>query len=312
MTKPLKIVFMGTPEFARAALQTLHESEHEIIALYSQPPRPKGRGHKLTPSPTHQYADDHGIPVYTPKSLKKAEAQEEFAALDKDVAVVAAYGLILPKAVLDAPKYGCLNIHASLLPRWRGASPMQRAIWAGDAETGITIMQMDEGLDTGPMIKKASLPITSEMNCEALHDDFCTMGGDLILNIMNELANNGQLEAQAQNDDETTYAPLLAKEDGRVEWSQSAVEIDRQIRALTPWPGVWTDDGEMRLKIIKASIDEVSHTNKYGEILDKKGRIACGDGTVLKLTTIQPAGKKAMDFASALNGGYMQIGDVLA
>jgi methionyl-tRNA formyltransferase len=177
-------------------------------------------------------------------------------------------------------------------------------------------MQMDEGLDTGPMIEKASLPITQDMTCTMLHDQFCTIGGELIIHTINKLADNGQLESQAQDDANTTYAPLLSKEDGRVDWSQSAVEIDRQIRALNPWPStytsVWTDDGEMRLKIINANLDEASHTNKYGEILDKKGRIACGDGTVLKLTTIQPAGKKAMDFASALNGGYVQIGDVLA
>jgi methionyl-tRNA formyltransferase len=312
MTTPLKIIFMGTPEFARAALKKLHESQHEVIALYSQPPRPKGRGHKLTPSPTHKYAQENGIPVYTPKSLKKAEAQAEFAALGADVAVVAAYGLILPKAVLDAPKHGCLNIHASLLPRWRGASPMQRAIWAGDAQTGITIMQMDEGLDTGPMIEKAVLDITPDTTCTTLHDDFCVIGSDLIVNVINDLAKNGQLIAEAQNDEHTTYAPLLSKDDGRVDWTQSALEIDRQIRALNPWPGVWTDDGEMRLKIIAARVHDGDHTDQYGEVLNKKGHIACGNSTILQLIQIQPSGKKAMDFASALNGGFVKIGDILA
>ncbi|MBX2833945.1 MAG: methionyl-tRNA formyltransferase [Micavibrio sp.] len=305
----MKIIFMGTPDFAATALKAIHEnSAHEVIALYSQPPRPRGRGHKLQPSPTHEYADSLGIPVYTPLSLKKREAQTEFASLNADIAIVAAYGLILPKAVLDAPKYGCLNIHASLLPRWRGASPIQRAIWAGDATTGVTIMQMDEGLDTGPMIIKGEIPITPQTTTATLHDDLATIGADLTLNVLKNLAQSGQLEAEQQNDAETCYAPLLKKEDGRIDWSQSAAEIDRQIRSLNPWPGTYTD----QFKIKSATLTNETTDKPIGTLFDKRGSIACGAGSVLKITALQPAGKKAMDIPAALNGGYIKIGVILA
>lgn len=308
MSEPLKIIFMGTPDFACVALEKIHEtSTHEVIALYSQPPRPKGRGHKLQPSPTHAYAEAHNIPVFTPKSLKKPAEQEAFSALKADIAIVAAYGLILPKAVLDAPQYGCLNIHASLLPRWRGASPIQRSIWTGDEETGVTIMQMDEGLDTGPMIAKSSISLNEKTTCTSLHDELAMIGGELIIDVLDKIALNGVSDAQIQDNTQSCYAPLLKKEDGRIDWSKSSVEIDRQIRALNPWPGTFSNN----FKIKAAELREEKSDKTAGTVLDKSGRIACGDGTVLKLLQIQPAGKKAMDFASALNGAYLEIGQKL-
>jgi methionyl-tRNA formyltransferase len=307
---------MGTPDFALAALKSIaEETEHEIVCVYSQPPRPKGRGQLVQPSPVQDYAEGNGIPVYTPKSLKTAEAQAEFAAHTLDVAVVAADGLILPKASLDAPKFGCLNIHASLLPRWRGASPIQRAIWAGDIQTGITIMQMDEGLDTGPEISKRAIPITGDTTSASLHDDLAALGGRMIVEVLAQLAAaRAKLPAAPQNDAEYTYAPLLKKEDGQVHWGRSAAEIDRQIRALNPWPGVWTGAGGKRLKILAAGLttERAGDVIEAGKILNKQGDVVCGDGTVLRLTRVQPEGKAAMDVAAALNGGYLAVGESLS
>ena len=308
MNKPLRIAFMGTPDFSVPALAALHEGPHEVVCVYSQPPRPKGRGHKVQLSPVHAYAEENGIVVYPPKSLKKQAEQDEFAAQNLDVAIVAAYGLILPKAVLEAPKYGCINIHASLLPRWRGASPIQRSIWEGDAQSGVTLMQMDEGLDTGPEIMKQSVPITSETTAQSLHDTLSSLGATMVVEAMDTLAENEKLTSTPQDDSQSTYAPLLKKEDGAIDWTQSAEQIDRQIRSLNPWPGTYTGEGDNRFKIHKADLSKEKTDQPPGKIIDKKGNIACGNGTVLTLKTIQPAGKKAMDFASALNGNYVEIG----
>ena len=314
---PLRIIFMGTPDFAAAALDALHTSGHEVICVYTQPPRPKGRGHQVQPSPVHAYADNHGIEVRTPKSLKKEQAQMDFMGLNADVAVVAAYGLILPKTVLDAPKYGCLNIHASLLPRWRGASPIQHAILSGDEETGITIMQMDEGLDTGPMIEKRTVKIRPQTTATSLHDELAALGGAMIEDIMNQLAETGDLEHDLQDDSASTYAPLLKKEDGRIDWNKTAEEIDRQVRALNPWPGVWCEEDDKRLKILEAQVTPVPYPDYIGllcgegetagTVLDKNGLVLCGGRTILQLTKVQPAGKQAMDFTSAVNGGYVTV-----
>ena len=334
----LRVGFMGTPDFALAALKALDESAHKVACVYSQPPRPKGRGKKVQKSPVHDYAEGRGIPVLTPEHLKSVEAQAEFAAHDLDVAIVAAYGLILPKAILEAPKYGCLNIHASLLPRWRGASPIQQAIWAGDSETGIAIMQMDEGLDTGPVIAKESVAISNQTTASTLHDELAALGGRMIAAALGRLEQAGGLEAVAQDDSQTTYAPLLKKEDGQVDWSQSAVEIDRQIRALNPWPGVYTMFEGQRVKILES--EPIGHPEreaegsgrdremsqpdpssqapqddgfpKPGRILDRDGHVACGGESVLKLLKIQPAGAKAMDFIAAVNGGYVLVGKVFS
>lgn len=291
---------MGTPDFAVPALQALLDSGHEVIAVYSQPPRPKGRGQKVVPSPVHALAANHNIPVYTPVSLKTAEAKAEFQALNADVAVVAAYGLILPEAVLNAPRYGCLNIHASLLPRWRGAAPIQYAIWHGDEVSGVTIMQMERGLDTGPMIKKSETSITPETTCQSLHDRLAADGAKLLLEVLADIEN---IKPEAQDESASTYASMLTKEDGHIDWNNTAAEIDRQIRALNPWPDTFTDE----FKIKEARLSSETTGKPPGTFLDKKGHIACGGGSVLQILKLQPAGKNVMDFASALNGGYVKL-----
>ena len=298
---------MGTPDFAVSAMRAVEQSEHEIVCAYTQPPRPKGRGHKVQKSPIHEFADAHDIPVFHPKSLRSSEQQEIFKSHNLDLAIVAAYGLILPKAVLDAPKYGCINIHASLLPRWRGASPIQHAIWKGDNESGVTLMQMDEGLDTGPEILKRALPIDGETTAQSLHDDLAALGADMMIEALATLSANYGLDATPQDDAQSTYAPLLKKSDGAIDWTKNAEEIDRQIRALNPWPGTYTSD--FKIKSTKAT-DQTTEVPP-ATILDKHGHIACGDGGVLQITCIQPSGKKAMDFASALNGGYVESGKPL-
>ncbi|NBX66462.1 MAG: methionyl-tRNA formyltransferase [Proteobacteria bacterium] len=297
---------MGTPHFAVPALEALMTAGHEIAAVYTQPPRPAGRGQQVQKSPVHDCAEKHGLPVFTPKTLKTPESQTEFSAHKADVAVVAAYGLILPKAVLDAPKHGCINIHASLLPRWRGASPIQHAVWKGDHESGITIMQMDVGLDTGDMLLKGVVPITQQTTCAQLHDALSAIGGKLIVSVLSNLEN---LKPEKQNDAQSNYAPMLKKEDGKIIWSQSATEIDCQIRALNPWPGTFTTSGGKRLKVLEAVPDAGS--GKAGMVLNKVGHVACGRD-VLKLIKVQPDGGKPMDFAAALNGNYIKIGDVLS
>lgn len=304
--KRLRIGFMGTPDFAAAALKALCETSHEIVCVYTQPPRPKGRGQKVQISPVHEFAHSRNIPVFHPQNFKAEETRQEFAAHNLDIAIVAAYGLILPQAVLDAPKYGCINIHASLLPRWRGASPIQRSIWAGDSESGVTLMQMDKGLDTGDMIVKKSVPITSTTTASSLHDVLMQMGGDMIVDLVNQLARGETLSKEKQDDAQSNYAPLLSKDDGRVNWSQSAEEIDRQIRALNRWPGVWTMLGDKRLKILDAKIS--NENAKAAHIINREGDVGCGKGS-LKLLKIQPENAKPMDFAAAVNGGYLKIGE---
>lgn len=314
-----RFIFMGTPDFAAAALRALVAAGHIPVAVYSQPPRPKGRGRQVQPSPVHMLAQQNGIPVYHPETLKSQAAQAEFAALKPDIAIVAAYGLILPQAVLSAPRYGCVNIHASLLPRWRGASPIQRAIWAGDAQSGITLMQMDAGLDTGPMLRKAALDIGPGMTAAALHDELADLGGRMIVSFMEELTASGAMPpGTAQDEAQTNYARLLTREDGRVDFSQSAQQIERQVRALTPWPGVWCAmPGGGRLKILSAEIlpGVQQKSGAKGEIMDRSGLVCCGGGAafLLRLTRVQPEGaSKPMDFAAAVNGGYLSPGMVLS
>ncbi|PJB69614.1 MAG: methionyl-tRNA formyltransferase [Alphaproteobacteria bacterium CG_4_9_14_3_um_filter_47_13] len=306
--KKLRIAFMGTPDFAVPALKDLIGSGHPIVCVYTQPPRPKGRGYQVIPSPVHEVASTHGIPVFTPQSLKKDSlAQAQFLAHDLDLAIVAAYGLILPRVILEAPRLGCLNIHASLLPRWRGASPIQHAIWKGDQETGITIMQMDEGLDTGAMLARESVPIRLQTTAPSLHDELSALGAGMIVNIVNRLAGGEKIKGTAQDDSRSVYAPLLTKENGHVDWSQNAQEIDRQIRALHPWPGVWTiNGGGKRIKIIEAELSNNKVTSPPGMILDHIGHIACGQDTALRLIKIQPENAKIMDAISAINGGYLK------
>ncbi len=298
---------MGTPDFAVPALEGVIAAGHGVIAVYTQPPRPKGRGHQVQPSPVHEAAERHGLIVHTPVSLKKdPRAQEEFAAMKPDVAVVAAYGLILPRDVLDAPVHGCLNIHASLLPRWRGASPIQHAIWAGDETSGVTIMRMEAGLDTGPMLLKRSVQLGPHTTARGLHDDLSRIGADLIVEA---LQNIDTLKEEPQDPALATYAPLLHKDDGRIDWSRTAQETDRQLRAFNPWPGVWTETADgRRMKILEAEPLPDQAPGEPGTILNADGHAACGGGTALRLLRVQPENAKAMDAAAAVSGRYLVPG----
>ncbi|HEY1385269.1 MAG TPA: methionyl-tRNA formyltransferase [Dongiaceae bacterium] len=293
----LRIVFMGTPAFAAVALKAILDAGHDVVAVYSQPPRPKGRGMETQKSPVHILAEEHGIAVRTPASLKSADEAAAFVALKADVAVIAAYGLILPKAILEAPRRGCLNIHASLLPRWRGAAPIQRAIMAGDAETGVTIMQMDEGLDTGPMLLKESLPIEPETNAGALHDALAELGARLICAALDRMPDG--LRPVAQPADGVTYAAKITKEECRIDWRRRAAELDRQIRGLSPAPGAFTEIKGERLTILAA--DVLAQSGAPGTTLDDRLTIACGEGA-LRPTLAKRAGKRAMSTEELLRG----------
>ncbi|MCB9978022.1 MAG: methionyl-tRNA formyltransferase [Rhodospirillales bacterium] len=306
----MRIVFMGTPNFSLAALEALVADGHDVACVYTRAPKPKGRGQKLTFSPIHDYAQNHAIEIRHPRSLKNPQAQKDFVDLNADVGIVAAYGLILPRAILDAPKYGCLNIHASLLPRWRGASPIQRAIAAGDLQTGITIMQMDEGLDTGPMIARRALPIRDKTTAESLHDALAALGAAMIVETLRRLEQDGRLEAEPQDETLSTYAPLLRKEEGRIDWSAQAMQIDRIIRAFTPWPGAWTvTTAGKTLKILEAQPEEETYDAPPGTLIDRAGRVACGEGGILRLIRVQPESARAMDASAAINGGYAAVGE---
>lgn len=312
MTKPLRIAFMGTPEFSVNALQALIDSNHDVACVYTQPPRPKGRGQQVQKSAVHERAEAANIEVRHPLNFKNNEDVQVFKDLNLDLAVVAAYGLILPKDILDAPKYGCINIHASILPRWRGAAPIHRAIWAGDVETGVTLMQMDEGLDTGDMIAIERTPITHQTCLSDLHDTLSHIGASMIVPCLDELAQNGELSKTPQPEEGTTYAHMLKKDHGRIDWNQNAIEIDRQVRALNPWPGTWSiNQNNKRLKILDVSISDQKSDKEVGIILEN-GEVVCGDNTVLKLIKIQPENKKLMDIKTALNGGHISEGDMLS
>lgn len=298
----MRVIFMGTPDFAATALAALIAAGHEIAAVYSQPPRPAGRGQDLRKSPVQTLAEQQGLMVRHPVSLKTMEAQAEFAALDADVAVVAAYGLILPTAVLVAPRLGCLNIHASLLPRWRGAAPIQRAILAGDAKTGITIMQMDEGLDTGAMLVQESLAIDANMNAGGLHDALAACGARLIVATLATPLPVGAPQSAA----DITYAAKISPAEAEIDWSRDAVDIERQIRAFAPVPGAWClmADGA-RLKVLSATW--VATRGMPGIAVDDQLTIGCGRHA-LRLTQLQKAGKKAMLAKDFLRGQKIPAG----
>jgi methionyl-tRNA formyltransferase len=304
----MKLVFMGTPDFSVPILGSLIEAGHQVVCVYSQPPRPAGRGHKEQPTPVHAFAHQQGIPVRTPKSLKSPEAQADFAALGADMAVVAAYGLILPQAVLDAPRLGCLNVHASLLPRWRGAAPIQRAILAGDPETGVTIMQMDAGLDTGAMLLKESILLLPDATASWLHDMLAAMGARMIVEAVDKLEAEEPLPATPQPALGVTYAHKLAKEEGLLDWRQTAVELDRKVRALNPWPGVWFEMAGERIKVIEAAV--VPGAGQPGTVLDDQLSVACGK-FALRPLKVQRAGKAAMTVPDMLRGHAIPKGPVL-
>ena len=301
----LRLVFMGTPDFSVPALKALIDAGHEIVAVYSQPPRKSGRGQKLTPSPVHAFAEAQGIEVSTPVSLKTEEAQQAFAALNADAAVVVAYGLILPQAILDAPKSGCFNIHASLLPRWRGAAPIQRAIEAGDTQTGVTIMQMDAGLDTGPMLLTETIDIVPDMNAQHLHDALSDMGGRLIVAALAGVADGG-LTSEVQPEDGVTYAKKIDKTETRIDWRRSAVDLARLVRAL--YPLTWFERDGQRVRVLRATVEEPS--GEPGAVLDDALLVACAEGA-LRLIEVQPAGKAAMDAGAYLRGNPLKMGAVL-
>ncbi|HCH54393.1 MAG TPA: methionyl-tRNA formyltransferase [Aeromonas sp.] len=298
----LKLIFAGTPDFAARHLAALLSSDHEVVAVYTQPDKPAGRGQKLTASPVKELALAHDLPVYQPASLRNEAAQAELAALGADLMVVVAYGLILSKAVLDTPRLGCLNVHGSLLPRWRGAAPIQRAIWAGDAETGVTIMQMDVGLDTGAMIRKMSCPIAADETSASLYDKLAELGPQALVDTLNAMA-AGDTAAEAQDDALANYAQKLSKEEARIDWSMEAVAIERCIRAFNPWPISWFEVAEQTIKVWQAEVIDSDHGQSAGTLLkaDKQGiDIATGKG-VLRLLTLQPPGKKAMSVPDLLN-----------
>ena len=298
----LKLIFAGTPDFAARHLAALLSSDHEVVAVYTQPDKPAGRGQKLTASPVKDLALAHDLPVYQPASLRNEEAQAELAALGADLMVVVAYGLILPKAVLDTPRLGCLNVHGSLLPRWRGAAPIQRAIWAGDAETGVTIMQMDVGLDTGAMIRKVSCPIASDETSASLYDKLAELGPQALVDTLDAMA-AGDTTAEVQDDALANYAQKLSKEEARIDWSMEAVAIERCIRAFNPWPISWFEVADQTIKVWQAEVIDSDHGQPVGTLLkaDKQGiDVATGKG-VLRLLTLQPPGKKAMSVPDLLN-----------
>ena len=305
---PLKIVFMGTPDFSVPALVALLGQGHDIVAAYCQPPRPAGRGMELRKSPVHEKAESFGIPVFTPQSLKGKTEQQAFAGHDADLAVVVAYGLLLPKAILDAPRLGCYNIHASLLPRWRGAAPIQRAIMAGDAETGVTIMKMDEGLDTGPMALAERLAIAPDMIAGELHDGLSQLGGDLIVRAVSALERD-TLGLTPQPDEGVTYAAKIEKSESRIDWSRPAREVHNHIRGLSPFPGAWCEIGKERVKALRSTLGEGS--GRPGTVLDNRLTIACGDGAV-RLTRLQRAGKKPAEAEEFLRGVRLEKGVVLS
>ncbi|PWM94841.1 MAG: methionyl-tRNA formyltransferase [Azospirillum sp.] len=293
----MKIVFMGTPDFAVKALEAL-AAKHEVVCVYTREPQEAGRGKKLTKSPVHEFAEAHGILVRTPKTLRSAEAQAELKALQADISVVAAYGLILPQAVIEAFPLGCINIHGSLLPRWRGAAPIQRAIEAGDNESGITIMKVVEKLDAGDMLLKGSVPITAETTGETLHDAMAGLGAELIVKALDNWQN---LHAEPQDERLVTYAAKIDKAESRLDFSMPAEVLERKIRAFNPYPAVYFEYGGERYKILRAKV--VDETGKAGAILDGAGRlvIACGD-KALEVTEIQRQGKKKMPTEELLRG----------
>ncbi|MCA3915527.1 methionyl-tRNA formyltransferase [Vibrio vulnificus] len=315
MSKPLRIVFAGTPDFAAQHLAALLSSEHEVIAVYTQPDRPAGRGKKLTASPVKTIALEHNIPVYQPENFKSDEAKQALADLNADIMVVVAYGLLLPQAVLDTPKLGCINVHGSILPRWRGAAPIQRSIWAGDAETGVTIMQMDIGLDTGDMLKIATLPIDASDTSATMYDKLAKLGPVALVECLADIA-AGTAIAIKQDDERANYAKKLSKEEARINWQDDAEHIERCVRAFNPWPMSHFEVSENSIKVWQSRVEASSHDAPAGTILkaDKSGiYVATGHGSLV-LEHIQIPGKKAMPVQDVLNAraAWFEVGSVLS
>jgi methionyl-tRNA formyltransferase len=308
----LRVVFMGTPDFAVPTLSEIVGQGHEVVAVYTRAPAAAGRGMELKPSPVHKMAERFGLPVFTPKTLRTDDAADIFRSHEADVVVVVAYGMLLPKPILDAPELGCLNLHASLLPRWRGAAPIQRAIMAGDAETGVAVMKMEEGLDTGPVAMVERVAITPEMNAGELHDKLMSLGADLMVRALAALSRGG-LNFTSQPEQGVTYAHKLKNDDSRIDWAKPAQAVHDHIRGLSPFPGAFfTADfgkGEERVKVLRARIDEGS--GAPGTLLNPGGIVACGDGA-LRLLQVQRAGKAPMNADDFLRGVRIEAGTPFA
>ncbi|MEP0235975.1 methionyl-tRNA formyltransferase [Roseibium sp.] len=310
----LRIIFMGTPEFSVPTLMEIVGHGHDVVACYSQPPRPAGRGMELKKSPVHEAAESFGIPVFTPASLKDPEEQQKFIDLDADVAVVVAYGLLLPKAVLEAPREGCLNLHASLLPRWRGAAPINRAIMAGDAETAVQVMRMEEGLDTGPVCMSETVAIGDNTTAGELHDQLSGLGSDLMVRALAALS-RGALNQMPQAESGITYARKLSKDETRIDWALGAKGVHDHIRGLSPFPGAWCEmmlaGKAERVKVLRSQLAEGA--GPAGEVLALDGNgpvVGCGTGAV-RLVQVQRAGKKAVSGEDFLRGATLSVGDTL-
>ncbi|EGR3001401.1 methionyl-tRNA formyltransferase [Vibrio parahaemolyticus] len=314
MSQSLRIVFAGTPDFAARHLAALLSSEHEVIAVYTNPDRPAGRGKKLASPPVKQLALEHNIPVYQPESFKSDEAKQELADLNADLMVVVAYGMLLPQAVLDTPKLGCINVHGSILPRWRGAAPIQRSIWAGDAETGVTIMQMDIGLDTGDMLKIATLPIEATDTSASMYEKLAELGPEALIDCLADIA-AGKAVPVKQDDELANYAKKLSKEEARINWNDDAAHIERCVRAFNPWPMSHFEAAENSIKVWQSCVAEQTSDKPAGTIVqaDKTGiYVATGNG-VLVLEQLQVPGKKAMSVQDILNSraAWFEVGTLL-
>jgi len=303
--KSLRIIFMGTPDFAVPALSAIYNSKHNLIATYCQPPKPAGRGHKVKKTPVHIASEEFKIEVKTPKSLKNIEAQNELKKLNPDIIIVAAYGLILPQEILDVPKFGCVNIHGSLLPRWRGAAPIHRALLANDKKTGITIMQMDAGLDTGDIIAKEEIEITNKTTAQSLHDEMAMLGAKMIIPSIENLI-YGKIKPTPQPNEGVTYAKKLTRYEGEIKWSESAINLELKVRALNPWPSTFFIFNDEKIKIHKATIIK-DKSGIEGTLLNDDFTVACKKDSI-RLDIIQRSGKKPTDGSSALRGMRIEIG----
>ncbi len=308
----MRIVFMGSPDFAVSTLNAILEAGHDVICVYAQPPRPAGRGHKQQPCPIHRTALEFELEVRTPVSMKDPAAIDAFTELEADIAVVVAFGQILPQAVLDTPRLGCINVHASLLPRWRGAAPIQRAIQWGDGESGVSIMQMDAGLDTGPVLMRRVMMLDEQTTGGGLHDDLATRGAEACVETLNALE-NGSLDAVPQPEEGVTYADKLNTREARLDWMDSAEMLARTVRAFDPWPGTWFEHDGERIKVLAAHADAKSEISaaKPGTVIDSRPAIVCGSG-VLVLDRLQRAGKKAQDAETFTRGYALKVGTCVA
>ena len=303
----LRLVYMGTADFAVPALRVLARSRHDVVAVYTQPARPAGRGMQSRPTPVEHAASELGLSVRTPITLKEKAEKEALAELGIDLAVVAAYGLLLPQAVLDIPRLGCINLHGSALPRWRGAAPIQRAILAGDEETGITIIQMEAGLDTGPMLDLQRVPITAETTASSLHDELAVLAAKMVLSMVDRLAVE-PISGTPQPEEGATYARKIDKEEGRIDWREPAEAIGRKLRALNPWPGCFAYVGGQRLRLLAGEVEGWAGSGSPpGTLLDDQLRVACGEG-VIRIARLQKAGGKPMDAEVFLRGQPMPAG----